>query len=148
MKFNPKSSTDVLGLLSKGVYTFEILDATDTSSKAGNDMMVVKLSIDDGARAHKVTDYIVSGIDSIAYKIRHFAEAIGMLAEYEKGELLAENVRGAVGQCKVDIEPEGAYPAKNIVRDYVPAKKGAEVDPVPVKKAPVGRNNMDDDIPF
>lgn len=158
MRFDPKTETEVLNLLPKGVYFFEVTNAKDTSSKAGNDMMVLTLKVYNDEQSKTITDYLVGQIDSMAYKIRHFAESIDMLTEYESGEMLAETVIGAAGQCKVDIdEKDPAFPPKNVIRDYVKrvVKQGAPSTPAPkvaakraTKKAVTADDMPDDSIPF
>lgn len=140
MKFEPKSAKEIdeLGLLPAGVYDFVVAEAEDTQSKKGNDMAVVKLLIDGPDGEIKVVDYLVA-IDSMAYKIRHFAEAVDLLAEYEKGEMPAEVMVGKTGKCKLVIAPpKGEYRAKNTVSDYI-----SDSNP-PAPKAEV----LDDEIPF
>ena len=136
MRFTPKSEAELAenALLPEGEYTFEILTAEDTQSKStGNDMLKLSLRIfeNGGENSQRVFDYLVS-IDSMIWKIRHFAEAIGMLPEYESGEMLAETLPGRTGKCKIVIQPaSGKWDAKNVVKDYLPRPAG-----------------MADDIPF
>ena len=79
-----------------------------------------------------------------AYKVRHFAFAVGMGAEYERGELSAENLRGCTGRCKIGVQKQEGYSDKNNVADYLPppVKNGATLTPAQ------GRAALDDDIPF
>ena len=136
MRFTPKTESELKesALLPEGEYTFEILTAEDTQSKStGNDMLKLSLRIfeNGGENSQRVFDYLVS-IDSMIWKIRHFAEAIGMLPEYESGEMLAETLPGRTGKCKIVIQPaSGQWDAKNVVKDYLPRPAG-----------------MADDIPF
>ena len=136
MRFTPKSEAELAenALLPEGEYTFEILTAEDTQSKStGNDMLKLSLRIfeNGGENSQRVFDYLVS-IDSMIWKIRHFADAIGMLPEYDSGEMLAETLPGRTGKCKIVIQPaSGQWDAKNAVKDYLPRPAG-----------------MADDIPF
>ncbi len=143
MKVEPRTAKEVdeMGLLPVGVYDFYVAEATDTTSKKGNDMAVLKLKIeDDTGRQATLVDYLVS-IDSMAYKIRHFADSVGLLAAYERGDLPADMMAGRVGKCKVGIKPaDGEYRAKNVVNDYLPST----VKPAP---KPVVEE-LDDEIPF
>lgn len=142
MRFEPKTAQEVdeAGLLEPGLYDFEVVEAEDTTSKAGNDMAAIALRIEDGAgRGFKVLDWLVA-TDGGAYKIRHFAESTGLLAEYERGDLPAGYMLGKTGRCKIKVKPaEGEYRAKNTVADYV----GAAIEPVE-KTAQMA----DDEIPF
>lgn len=143
MRFEPKTAQEIdeAGLLDPGLYDFEVMEATDKESKAGNDMVELALRIEDpSGRGFKVLDWLVA-TDGGAYKVRHFAESTGLLAEYEKGDMPAGVMVGKTGRCKLSIKPaEGQYRAKNAVADYV----GGAVEPVGVK-----RTDLDDsEIPF
>lgn len=145
MRVDPKTEQEVeeAGLLPAGEYDFEVIEAEDTTSKKGNDMLVLTLSIEDGdGRSHKVIDYLV---DAVAYKVRHFASAVGMLKEYEAGNIPAHLLKGRTGKCKLRLEPaKGDFRAKNSVNDYVKESGGNGAAP-PAKFVP---QELDDDIPF
>lgn len=140
MRFEPKTEKEVqeMNLRDPGEYDFLVVEAEDKLSRAGNDMAEIKLQMEDGqGRRFHITDYLV-GTDGMAYKVRHFAEAVGLLAEYEKGNLPAEIMTGRTGRCKVGIKPaQGQYRAQNTVTDYIPTG-----DAAPVKQL------VDDEIPF
>lgn len=142
MRFEPKTAAEIdeAGLLAAGVYDFEVMEAEDTTSKAGNDMAAIVLRIEDSeGRCFKVQDWLVA-TDGGAYKVRHFAEATGLLAEYEKGDMPAGFMIGKTGKAKIAVKPaEGQYRAKNTVADYVLG--GA----VATSSAP---KDLDDSIPF
>ena len=147
MRFVPKSAedADAFGLLKPGVYDFCVQSADDGVSKAGNEMIVVDLAIEDAdGDVSVVRDYLV-GSDGMAYKVRHFAESTGLVALYDKGDMPASAVKGAVGRCKIAIEPaKGEYRAKNKVVDYV-APQTAEAKAA-IKKQTAELD--DDSIPF
>jgi hypothetical protein len=141
MKVQPKTEQECSNLLPAGVYSFEVLEATEGKSKKSNDMITLKLGIEHNESTRGIFDYLVD-IDSMAFKIRHFADAVNMLAEYEKGQLNADDLVGLSGKCKLDIQPaQNGYDAKNVVKDYV--KRGEAS--APAKKAEEG---MDDPIPW
>ena len=144
MRVDPKTEQEVEegGLLPAGEYDFEVADAEDTRSKKGNDMIVLALAIEDGdGRRHKVTDYL---LDAVPYKVRHFASAVGMLKEYEAGNIPAHLLKGRTGKCRLRIDPaKDGFRAKNSVQDYVKESGGA----APAVKAPAS-GLIDDEIPF
>lgn len=146
MKVEPKSEQEVqeMGLAAVGVYDFLVVEADDKQSKVGNDMAVIKIKIEDSdGREYKIVDYLVA-IDSMAYKIRHFAESVGLLTEYEKGDMPAEFFLGRTGRCKLAVQPaKGEYRAKNVVSDYLPSTK---IGGVPAQS--FDRSELDDEIPF
>lgn len=145
MRVEPKTEQEVqeMNLLPAGVYDFLISEAEDKQSQKGNDMAVIKLKIDgDEGRTHTIVDYLVS-IESMAYKLRHFAESVGLLEQYEKGDMPAEFMQGRTGKCKLVIQPaKGEYRAKNTVADYI--KSDGAAQPV----ANFDRADLDDEIPF
>lgn len=140
MRVEPKTEAEIqaMNLRNPGEYDFLVVDAIEKRSSKGNDMVELKLQMEDSeGRQFTLFDYLVS-IDSMAYKLRHFAETTGLIAEYEKGDMAAEYMQGRTGKCKVGTQPAKApYPAKNIVTDYVGT--GATE---PVKQL------VDDEIPF
>jgi hypothetical protein len=130
MRVTPKSEEECKSseLLSPGEYDAEVMTAEEKQSKSGNDMIAMRLKVygDNGAEA-SVFDYL---LDAVAYKVRHFAEAAGMIDAYERGELYAEDLVGKVVRVKLKIEHDktGNYADKNAVQDYIvqaPAPKPA-----------------------
>ena len=152
MRFQPKTEREIAeaGLLPAGEYDFEVLEAEDTQSKAGNDMVALKLSVyDKDGATRRVDDWLVD-TDGGAYKIRHFASATGLLTLYEKGSLPASEMIGRVGRCKIAIRKDktGNYPDKNSVTDYVKAPEKEQSDAVPKRAPATVAQELDDDIPF
>ena len=143
MKVTPKTEVQIAeeGLLPKGEYFFEVVDATDKLSKKGSEMIKLDLAIstDDGDRRF-ISDYL---LDAIAYKVRHAADACGLLAKYEAGELVGADFINCSGRCKIIIKEDktGQYPPSNSVTDYI--KNGAVAGAVG-NAAP----DIDDEIPF
>lgn len=138
MKFKPKTNEelDAVGLLEPGEYDFEVKDATDKTSKAGNEMIALELDILTRSGRWKAFDYI---LEAFPRKLNHFAKAVGLEAKYEQGEITAQDCLRKQGRCEIEIEPAaGNYPAKNIVTDYL-AKQGQ-----PASNVPEGI----DDVPF
>lgn len=167
MKFTPmtKEELELASLLPPGIYPFEVMIATDEISKAGNEMIKLKLNVFGDDREAHVWDYLM---EKMAFKLRHFAEATDLLADYEAGKMDAWHCVGKQGYCKLAIDQgNGDFPTKNVVKDYikpeVPMKKPA-VSPaappspeIPRKLAPeefAAKHGIDtgakfdDDIPF
>ncbi len=153
MRFEPKTEKEVAvdGLLPLGDYDFEVAHAEEKQSGAGNDMIALRLRVyDNEGQFRTVFDYLV-GTDGAAYKVRHFAYSVGLGAQYEKGELRADDLEGRTGKAKVCIKKDKSkqYPDKNAIADYLPpgaagngaAKPGA-ADPRPEPPP------FDDEIPF
>ena len=142
MKFQPKTAKEVAqgNIWDKGTYPFEILEASDEISKAGKEMIKLKVKVfkDTGA-SQNLFDYLLG--DTMEYKLRHIAEACGLLSDYETGKLEAYQFIGKTGHCKVGIQAaKGDYEAKNSINDYV---VGVATESRPLKDV-VGN----DGIPF
>jgi hypothetical protein len=94
--------------------------------------------VDKDGKSRKIYDWLVS-TEGSAYKIRHFAEATGMLKQYEAGELPASAMKGKTGRCEVVIKKSDGYPDKNAISDYLGTSDGSAA------KTPA---LVDDGIPF
>lgn len=147
MKFEPKTEDEVqeAGLLAAGEYDFEVAEASDEVSKKDNEMIKLKLRVynSDGGFS-TVFDYL---LESVAYKLRHFAFATGIGERYESGALVASDCEQKTGRCKIATQPaKDGYAAKNVVRDYITTNSDmVQKAAVNVRKA---QAPLDDDIPF
>ena len=149
MNFQPKTESEVsaVNLIADGEYDFEVLEAADTVSKQGNDMINLKLGVFVKVGTMRfVWDYIMP---SIEYKLRHFCDSVGLLSKYENGSLTADDCIGRSGRCKVVIEKDkgGFYPDKNKVKDYClrrakPLNQATQAGDVAAGLPP------DEDLPF
>lgn len=126
MKFTPKTAEQIekeqtsFAPFPNGEYDFEFEDATDeVSQSSGNDMIKLKVNIYNAEGSRRVVfDYLTTG--KAEYKLRHCAEACGLLADYENGSIEAEQFIGHSGKCKVRAVPaKDGYPAKNDIQDYI-----------------------------
>lgn len=137
MKFTPKTEKQIAEdcLRPAGIYSFEIVDATNEISKKGNEMIKLSLRLysKDGDDCGILSDYL---LESLAYKLRHAAIACGLDALYGGGTLDASDFIGKTGDLKLAIKRDktGQYPDQNSVSDYL-LKKSVAVD-------------VDDGIPF
>lgn len=156
MKFEPKTEKQIAeeGMMPDGtICDFEVAEAEDTQSKAGNDMIALKLKVwRPNGTTTTMRDWLVSTFQP---KILGFAKSIGMRDAYDAGEFDASLLEGKCGKLKVGIDPEkDGYPSRNKVVSYVqgdaapkprrePAMAGAGGGPRPRAKS-----DLDDDIPF
>lgn len=150
MNFEPKTEKQiqVANLMPKGIYGVEVPGAEDKISKSGREMIELDLLVYDvEGHGRKITDYLVSGVEGMEFKIRHAAVTFGLEEKYNTGTLLAADFIGRSGHCKIGIKEDktGQYAPKNNITDYVssdivkaaPQQKAAETNPLP-----------NDDIPF
>ena len=161
MKFTPKTPEEVkreeqerklARLLPEGVYDFEVTQAEDQVSKKGNEMIHLTLRVY-SAEGHPVLidDWL---LEAMAHKLRHFADATGLTATYDTGNLTAFECVGVCGKVKIKQEKKGEYDPKCVVRDYV-VSKDAKPSPRPAAR-PTARPSEppppepypEDDIPF
>ncbi len=151
MKFAPKTEKEVAeeGLLPRGEYGFEVVSAENKISRANNEMIELKLNIfDEHGDARSIFDYL---LESMARKLRHAAEACGLLTEYESGDLDALDFVGKSGTLKIGIQKDktGQYPDKNVVTDYVRKAPVAHAAPSKIPTGLLGEGKpLDDEIPF
>ena len=147
-----KEIEDARPILPDGVYDFEVIKAEEQISKSGNPMAKVQLRIWDADGVVRfVTDYLVFSDNAFCIrKIRHFCASVGLLAEFNKGEIPQElDMRSGkvlIGLDELRAKPEGGfYSRKNKVVDYVAAEEGS----IPAKAPMPVHNDFDDkDIPF
>jgi hypothetical protein len=121
MNFKPKNDAEInsFDLFPKGEYDFKVLKAKDkVSQNSGNEMIELELDIysTDGKTA-RVYDYL---LESVAYKLKHFCQAVKLITAYETGNLDADMCIGRTGRCLIEIKQDrtGAYSDKNVVKDY------------------------------
>jgi hypothetical protein len=120
MQFKPKTDQELAdeAMLPEGIYDFTIEKANDTVSKTtGNPMIVVDLTIFSERGERRIKDYLM---EKMAWKLKHFAFAIGMGAAYEKGDLDAQAFIGRSGKVKLRKgQANGDFQARNEVKDYI-----------------------------
>ena len=113
-----------------GKYKVEIIDSSEEISAAGNRYLKLKLSIMEGT--HKGTwiwdnlnlYHPTESVQGLARQILGtISKACGIIGPKDTSELHYKPLTALL-----DIEPEGDYPAKNVVKKYFP------LDPVTVKE--------------
>lgn len=152
MKFTPKTEEEVSNLLPEGEYMLVVTEAEDRVSKSGAEMIYLKLeTVDEDPFSKIIFDYL---LEAMAYKLRHFCEATGLLPKYDEGSLVAADCIGRKVLAKVFIDSKDpAYAPKNAIRDYVIDKtKRAEASGKPpgigAPKDAGTEEFFNDDIPF
>ena len=161
MQFQAKTEKQIAeeNLLPKGTYPFEVIEATAKKSKAGNDMIELKLRIfaPDGTE-WEARDWIM---EKMAFKLFHFCAYCGLSTQYQNGTLLATDCVGKTGYAKIVIKEDetGKYQPSNSVADYVRAPEGAgtgmkrdgvmpKPQPTEAQLANQTGNGPDEDVPF
>ena len=126
MKVTPRTDKEIaeMNLWPEASYGFEVIEGLDKVSKSGNEMIELKLKVynDDGGFIF-VKDYL---LDSLAYKIKHAAEACELVDQYNAKSLIGMDFVGKCGTLKLKIQKskDSAYADKNVVGDYIVKKDG------------------------
>lgn len=147
MKFAPKteSELEISLLLEPGIYPFQVSEAINDTSKNGNEMIKIGLTVwGPEGRIHFVYDYL---LEAMAYKLRHFCCYTGLIQKYESGELSANDCINKEGYVEIAIQKGkpngngGNYPDINKVKDYVER-------PGDFKDHYKKDNYVEEDVPF
>jgi hypothetical protein len=130
----PKNTICDFTVLDEVTFGTKTIRTEDTTSKAGNDMIVLALEVFHGESEHGkvIIDYITGAME---FKLRHAMASCGVT----KNPVYAKDFIGKSGKVKIGIQKskDEQYSDKNIVSDYV-AKADATVEVTPI----------DDMIPF
>jgi hypothetical protein len=142
MRFTPRTDQEIAeaNLLPAGEYDYEVAQAHDKKSSAGNEMIELKLRIffDEGERT--VTDYL---LEATAGKLKHFCYSHGMGQHYENGTLQASDCTMLTGKCKLKIEKgKNGYADKNAVADYLVSAIANVVNVTPRAARPNGASDI------
>jgi hypothetical protein len=144
MNFAPKSEKELKDALviPEGEYDYEVIDAEEKTSKKGNEMIEITLKVFHGDSFRTITDYLM---EAMAFKLRHFCEAGGIIKLYDNGTLTASDCIGCSGKLKLTIEKDtsGKYSDKNTVKDYIVTGEVTEKKVTP--KAEKSADPVDDD---
>lgn len=125
-----KEKRDAERLLPKGGYDFEVLEGSDKPSKSGNAMITLKIKVFGPEHEVTIFDYLIFTED-FEWKVRHAADACGILEKYESGVLYASDFEGRTGRCILRIQPpKDDFASKNVVDSYVKRSIGAAQKPV------------------
>lgn len=149
LNYQPKSAEQIAmeRLLPDGEYDVECVSAKNSTSKSGNDMIVLSLNIH-GERVVKTTDYIVCSLD---YKLNNACGAFGLLEEYFARTLDASHFVDKWARAKVVIDEQDGYEPKNAIKKYLaPNKAAATKKGIEKFTAEVSRVAQEDgeDVPF
>ena len=149
MKFQPKSREELRDLLPEGEYQAVVSDAVEKQSKAGNEMIELKLSVwDQAGNQRSIVDRLIV-MDSCMWKIHDFCESAGLMDEYKSGSLTAFACLDKNVHCKIVRKAQEGFDPKNEVKSYfIPNPKAEKKEPTgvrPQKREPI---KDDSDVPF
>lgn len=122
MNFEPKDEKQLAESrpLRAGVYPFEILEAWEKTSNAGNPMIELKVQIEANGASRTLPDYLLAkGIR--AEKLLHCCIACGLRDKYDSGSVADEDFRGKRGRLRLGLEKKKGFPDRNVIEDYLAA---------------------------
>jgi hypothetical protein len=143
MKFKPQTEEEAASAerrpLPAGIYDAEVLLAEETRSKAGNDMLKIKLAV---YRPNGGQEWVWDYITDTSYRLGQLMGACGLSEQYLKGEVHPDEIEGKSFKVTLKIDPaRGEYSERNSVGRYGTAT------PKPAAPSPAS-TEADDEIPF
>ena len=143
MKFKPQTKEEAASAerrsLPAGTYDAEVLLAEETRSKAGNDMLKIKLAV---YRPNGGQEWVWDYITDTSYRLGQLMSACGLNEQYQKGEVHPDELEGKSFKVTLKVDPaRGEYSERNSVGRYGLAT------PKPTTSAEAS-TEAEDDIPF
>lgn len=139
MRYNPK---DAFICLPAGDYEATIHDAEERVSSNNNEMIVFSFMVYRDNTKAIVRDYIT---ESMIWKLKKIAKAIGQLEVFEGGVFRPEDYKGRNLTVTLGVEESEDYGDQNRIRGYQTLQRQTSVAS---KERAVGTEITDDDIPF
>lgn len=156
MKINPMSEKEARDAatpppLPAGDYDCEIAVAVETVSKSsGMGMFEIDLRVftDDG-RTRTVRDYVMTE-GKAAWRLRQCCVGLGLLAQYDAGEVGSYDFEGRSGRVSLIVEEDknGLYPPKNRVKAYIVPGTPRPLQSAKPRQPVSAGHDLDDEIPF
>lgn len=123
MIFEPKNEKQLAEsrVLHAGVYQFEILEAWEKTSNAGNLMFELKVQISNGnGISRTLADYLLpKGVR--AEKLLRCCIACGIRDKYDSGSVPPDAFVGKRGRLRLGLEKRRGFPERNVIEDYLAA---------------------------
>lgn len=136
--------------LPEGEYEATIDKAEETTSKAGNDMVVLELLVYDGSRSYRLKEHIV---EENLWKLKKIAKAVGSEEAFASGEFNPSDYVGRNLRVALTVKEDEKYGDQNQIKSCKPSGYSGELrTPPPAKSKPVAAGvaaeSSGDDIPF
>lgn len=149
MKFIPLTNEQIDAIsptFEPGLNEFIVKDAIQKTSKAGNEMIELKLEVSDNKdHTALIYDYIVSK-DNCMWKLKNFCEQVGLIENYNIGFIEPSDCLNKTGTCITRYRKATTeFSERLIIKEY--CKK--DNDSLPTKTESNGSSVIiDDSIPF
>jgi len=143
-----------------GTYDFEIHDASEEISKAGNEQIKLTVWVFDDQGDRKTCFDYLGATEKVQWKTRQFCQSVGLITQYESGELDVNDIVERTGKLKLGVQKSTEYGDQNKVLAYLeapeqPARAARPAASRPVNSAPARQpaparssQDLDDTIPF
>lgn len=120
MRFDPRGEEELQRamLLPEGLYDFTVNKAIEKTSKSGNLMIELDMTVYLDSRPMYVRDWLMVGLERQLYKVLHFCRSVGLAEKYQAGELNDHDCVGRSGKLKLGVN-EGDRGPQNSVKDYI-----------------------------
>jgi hypothetical protein len=121
MEFVPKTEKQLAESrpLHAGVFQFEILEAWEKTSQAGNPMIELKVQVSNGnGISRTMPDYLLA---KRLEKMLHCCMACGIREKFDSGSVSADDFVGKRGRLRVGLEKKRGFPDRNVIEDYIAA---------------------------
>ena len=145
MKYTSQNADNLPRFVPNGDYLVTVIEASETMSKAGDEMIKLKLEVE-GHGVH-LYDYLVA-TEASFWKIDTFRKAIGdRVVEGEEVELSAAALEGRQGHARLRIEEYQGKKSNKVelwITDRVSTATPKTTPPAPAQAQP----EVDDDVPF
>jgi hypothetical protein len=114
-----------------GLYRAKVSEIEQRESKSsGNQMLAITYEISKGDHKGRLAwDYIVLGVESQAWKLRQFLEAVGAVkGKKERGTLDTDKIVGTEIQLKLKHETDDTYGTRHKVGSVMPMPEDEDDD--------------------
>ena len=127
-----------------GDYPFAIINATETLSKAGNEMINLEIQVDVGAeKPMTVYDRLVFTTKAL-FRIKDFCDGVGLGEQWEGGMLDAEDCLGIEGTAHLVLGLENDKGKRYMEVGWYVKPKGFAETPAPASRlSPAAQKKLD-----
>jgi hypothetical protein len=125
MNFNPDHAPETadLPLLDEGDHTLVVLDAEETVSNSGNDMIRLRLGKATQPACEPIRDFLVA-TEAALWKVRQFATAAGLSDKFDSGTLTEDDCIGRYVKARIVHESDPGFDPQAKVAKYLPMPAG------------------------
>jgi len=141
-----------------GTYDFEVHDASEEISKAsGNEQIKLTIWVFNTQGERKTVFDYLGAAAKVQWKVRQFCAGVGMIPQYESGELDIDEIVERTGRLKLGIQKSDQYGDQNKIMSYLEKEDQAPRaarPPTASRPAAAARQparaaaDLDDEIPF